>query len=391
MLFLSLGSNYAGSQAFRHLFTIGRKSDAEKLQKLLVDRYQGKKALLYSKGRGALAAAVRLATGGSGKVAVTSLTCYSVIDAVEQAGSQVVYVEISPKTLQFDAHTLAETLKKQKVKAIIVQNTVGIPLDIDAVMTLAKQAGASVIEDLAHSAGAKYADGREVGTIADYTMLSFGRDKLLDTINGGALVIRTGSVPVTLQPPIHFPGFVQQLRDRIYPPIGWLARTLFPVGLGKYVLAIAYKLKLAVRSADGAADSSVRLPHWQAHLALVQMQKLDETVASRLAKQQKYLDKLSHLSMERSANGVRLPLLVENRDEVVAKLKQAGFYTEDIWYDVPVSPERLYHLVDFPEKDFPVVSSLTKHVLNLPTHQLVTDEDIDKISQIVSKEARPWS
>ncbi len=391
MLFLSMSSNYTAKQAFGHLFSIGRKADAGKLQKLLVDRYEGKKALLFSKGRGALTAAVRLATGGSGKVGVTSLTCYSVVDAVRQAGCEVVYIDISPKSLQFDERTLAQTLKKHQLKAIIVQNTVGIPLDIESIMKLAKEAGVRVIEDLAHSVGAKYADGREVGTVGDYTMLSFGRDKFLDTVNGGALVIRTDSVSVALRPPVRLPGSIQQLRDRIHPPIGWTIRKLSPIGLGKYVHAAVYILKIAVRSADGKADSSLKLPHWQARLALSQMEKLDEIVASRLAKQQKYLKKLAHLSTNRSTNGVRLSLLVANRDEVVKALKAAGYYVEDIWYDLPVSPQRLYHLVDFPEKDFPVVSDVVQHVLNLPTHQLVKDEDIELISQIVLKEAEPWN
>lgn len=391
MLFLSLGSNYTFPQALRHVFSVGRKSDSMQLQRALNKRYSGKKTLLFSKGRGALAMAVRLATGGKGQVLVTSLTCYSVVDAVRAAGCEVVYAEISRDSLNLTEETLGRAMKGRQIKAIIVQNTLGIPVDIDMVLRLAREAGATVIEDVAHAVGGRYADGREIGTVGHYTMLSFGRDKLLDTINGGALVIRSEAVGATIRPPLEYPGFTQQLRDRLYPLIGWVSRVLFPIGLGKYILALSYKLRLASRSADGAADMTLRLPHWQAGLALAQMNKLEQTVGRRLDNQQSYLKKLAEFSPSiRSSNAVRLPLLIDNRDEVVAALKQEGYFTEDIWYDLPVSPQRLYHLVDFPEADFPVTKEVAGHVINLPTHQLVRPADIDRVSRIITDRGRQW-
>lgn len=391
MLFLSLGSNYTFRQGLRHMFTIGRKGDAGELQKVLTGCYQGQKTLLFSKGRGALAAAVRLATGGEGAVVVTSLTCYSVIDAVRVAGCEVVYADISPETLNVTEQTLSEAMKGRNIKAVIVQNTLGIAMDIDMVLRLAREADAAVIEDVAHAVGGRYDDGREIGTVGDYTMLSFGRDKLLDTINGGALVIRTDRTTRAIEPPLRYPGLLQQMRDRLYPAIGWWARTLFPLGLGKYVLAVAYKTKLARRSADGAADMTLRLPHWQAKLALKQMRRLDEAVESRRKNQQQYLAELKRFSPKESSNAVRTPLLLENRDEVVAALKTAGYFTEDIWYDVPVSPQRLYHMVEFPEADFPAVTEISARTINLPTHQLVTSEDIRKINEIITRKGRAWN
>jgi len=71
MIFLSIGPNYTWAQAWRHMWTRGNKADASKLQSLLTKKYDAQKALLFSQGRGALAEAVRLATGGGGKVAVT--------------------------------------------------------------------------------------------------------------------------------------------------------------------------------------------------------------------------------------------------------------------------------------------------------------------------------
>lgn len=391
MLFLSVGSNYRFTQALKHCFAIGRPKDGQKLQKLLVEHYSGQKALLFGRGRDALATAIRTATGGEGSVLVTSLTCYSVIDAVKVAGCEVIYADISPKTLQFDEKTVKIALQKQNIKAIIIQNTLGIAVDIQPIIDLARAHDLVIIEDVAHSIGGHYQDGREIGTVGDMTMLSFGRDKLIDTINGGALVIRANSLPATINPPHFFPGNIRQLRDRIYPPIGWLARLLFPIGLGKYVIAISYKLHLAKRSADGQADPDMRLPHWQAKLAYRQIKNLAENVENRLKNQAQYLKTLEKFSPQPSSNAIRLPLLIENRDEVMQILKQAGIHAIDSWYEVPVSPERLYHLVNFDETTYPVVNEVSKHIINLPTHQQVKTKDIERIAEIINRSAKPWS
>lgn len=391
MLFLSAGSNYTFKQALGHCFARGRSEDSAKLQKALVDRYAGQKALLFARGRDALAAAVRTATGGSGAVIVTSLTCYSVIDAVKVAGCEVVYADISSETLQFDAATLRAALADVEAKAVIVQNTLGIPSDIDEIIEVAREHGLVVIEDIAHAAGGRYSDGREIGTVGDMTMLSFGRDKFLDTVSGGALVIRTERVPSTLRPPVEFPGRMWQFRDRIYPLIGWTARVVSPIGLGGIVNRLSYILRLANRSADAPANPDMRLPHWQAKRAHMQVENMSATVEQRRARQAKYLEALAHLSPRSSSNAVRLPLLVENTHEVIMALRRAGFFTKDRWYEVPVSPERLYAQVGFDEAAHPVVTEVAKHVINLPTHQFVRDDDIAKMIEIVRKEARPWS
>lgn len=390
MLFLSVGSNYTFRQAWRHFWVIGRRSDSEALQTELIQRYDGQKALLFSKGRAALSEAVRLATGGSGEVAVTSMTCFVVIEAIKAAGCQPLYIDINPRSLQFDAKTLKNTIEGRDVRAVIIQNMLGIPVDIDEMLQVAKQANTAVIEDLAHAVGGHYADGREIGTIGDYTMLSFGRDKMIDTINGGALIVRTSDVGAAIKPPIETVALFQQFRDRLYPSLAWKVRLLFPSGLGKYLLAVAYKLKLAIRSADGGTHPSLKLPHWQARLALEQLRGIKEKVEKRQENQTLYLEALSKFSPDISSNGVRLPLVVKNRDAVVTKLKEKGYFVEDIWYDVPVSPARLYGLVNFPEVDYPFATKMTQHILNLPTHQLVTHEDIQQISEIVLEEAEEW-
>ena len=190
MIFQALGARYGFVAAVKHAFAHGTEHDSERLRQALVKRYGGE-AVLYQKGRSALAAAIRIATGGGGSVAISGLTCYSMVQAVEAAGCTPVFVDIREKDLHFGAKELTTAIKKHPdVKAVVIQNMLGIPADIMAIAAVAKENKIALIEDLAHSAGAQYADGREVGTVGDITMLSFGRDKAIDSVNGGALVVR---------------------------------------------------------------------------------------------------------------------------------------------------------------------------------------------------------
>ena len=228
-IFNSLGSNYSLVSALKHLFTRGECKDYMKLEGYLDGRYDGS-AYLFYKGREALRQAL-LATGlkkGS-EVAINGFTCFVVDEAVTEAGFKSVYLDIDENQLHFTAETLRTAVKKNpKIKVVIIQNTLGYPCDIVGIEDVCKKSKLILIEDLAHSFGLIYPDGREAGTVGDMTMLSFGRDKVIDAVSGGALVIK-GKVNskwrANLAEGRHQPKLKDRLLDRIYPLLTWKVRT----------------------------------------------------------------------------------------------------------------------------------------------------------------------
>ena len=389
MIFQALGARYSFGAAVKHAFSRGTEADSEKLRQALVKRYGGE-AVLYQKGRAALAAAIRLGTGGTGKVAISGLTCYSVVQAVQAAGCTPVFVDIRQSDLQFGAQELMAAAKKHSgIKAVVIQNMLGIPADIVAIQKVTDKLGMVLIEDLAHSAGAQYADGREVGTVGDITMLSFGRDKAIDSVNGGALVVRNHDAPLTF--PVITPSFSVQFRDRVYPLIAWLTRALYPIKLGRYVMGASIKVGLVVRSADGDVDETATLPHWQAKLACDQVNSLTTIAVRRRQKAQEYAKLIEGLPSGMRQTGeapVRVPLIVGNRDDVVQHLAARGVQANDIWYDVPVSPQRFYDRVDYPVNECPNAVRIAEQLVNLPTHERIGTDDIKHISQLVNEVAK---
>lgn len=364
MIFLGLASNLSAGQIIGQLFAWGTKRDSRKLRKALAEKYQGKaeEVRLYHTGRSALAVGFRAAGSSSGKVIVPGLTCIAVIRAVRAAGFEPVYADIDPQTLQYDWEKLEKTIKGidkngnlcYNGSIIVAQNTLGLPLDMQKLEKLAQSHQLKIVEDLAHSAGRFYPDGREIGTVGVATALSFGKGKAIDTSEGGALILRNGwqepTAEKTLGPAIQdFPAeprkrpkLADTLRDRWYPVFGALIRGGYHLGLGKILTAVLVKLHWIALSADAELDEDVRLTHWQAKLARKQLAQLPRTPLREFA-------------------------LVEKRDELLQKLEKSGARLCEIWYDTPVAPARYWQEADFPVDKCPNTVQIAEQIVNLPT------------------------
>lgn len=419
MIFLGQASNYRGRRIWRHLFAHGSAADSRRLRQTLARRY-GATTLadvqLYHTGRSALAAAIQSLVPAGSPVIVPGLTCIAVIRAIKAAGCTPVYVDIDPATLQYDLGALARTLKQLSASTpdaspsptaaadassrptpvkplqldksdkvcytgiVMAQNTLGRSLAMGKIQPLADAAHFAIVEDLAHCAGRFYPDGREIGTVGAAAVLSFGKGKSIDTIEGGAAILRRTAFPVAqphvaskssaasaaknsastpasatkhstsapaapLQPlaqPTTQPRRSDQLRDRWYPVFGWLARGLYHLGLGRFFLGVLHRLHWLARSADAVLDPDQALPDWQAKLALAQLSTLPATP-------------------------LREHYFVQNRPAVLQSLARAGYQLTEIWYDTPVSPARYAAEAAFPTKACPQTAWVAAHIVNLPT------------------------
>ena len=383
MKFQSLGSNYSFGDAWRMLVSRGSESDSHALITWLEKRYGGI-AILYDKGRDALSAS--LSSSGIKRVAINGVTCSVVVEAALTAKSEIIYLDVEHDG-NFSAETLQAALASDTPpQAIVIQNTYGYPSDISSIEQLARAHNLVLIEDLAHSLGQTYADGREVGTIGDIVMLSFGRDKVVDVVNGGALIIREPSLLKGLPRPTKFRAAKVQFRDRIYPLLTCLGRALYGVVIGKAIIAGMYRFHLAEHSADGGIHTEFTMPHWQAKLLLRQLTMLDKNVAHRKEIAQIYANTLPTLVIAKTSL-IRTPLWVTDRAKVIAALAQNGFQLADTWYDVPIGPKRKFETFDYSLSEHPGAVDLAHHVINLPTHRGISPSTARKIAEIVKEAA----
>lgn len=395
-IFNSLGSNYDLSDAINALFASSEKKYCDELIKLLEKKYGGEVILTY-KGREAIDLALQAAAlPKDSTVAINGFTCYVVYKPVVDNKLDVAYLDVDKDTLNFSLKSFQDAIKKEKnICAVIIQNTLGAPIDIEAIEKICKKENIIIIEDLAHCIGSKYADGREAGTVGDFACLSFSQDKMLDAVSGGALIVGNSKFKIqNSELEIGDVDSYQQFKDKLYPLLTVIIRHTYSFGFGK---ALHHILKMFnfLSKPMGQKDRYLvhRLANWYAYLALLQLEKLDQNIAHRqkIAKiYAKSLDNsvlISDVTQKGSlSSNVRFPILVENRQGLIKFLQTFGIHISDIWYDAPIAPKKYLSMTNY-NHNCPNAEYISDRILNLPTHKNITEKDaqfiVEKINEFL--------
>ncbi|HYV33450.1 MAG TPA: DegT/DnrJ/EryC1/StrS family aminotransferase [Candidatus Limnocylindria bacterium] len=380
MVFNSLGSNYNFKFAMKALFGFGNASDGPGLKALLENQFQGQATLLY-KGREAIALALRLLNlPKASAVAINGYTCYAVYQPIVEAGLTVEYLDVENGALNFSAQTLLESVQKNpQIKVVIIQNTLGYPCDVKAIAQVCKEKNLILIEDLAHSVGAKYSSGQPAGSVGDFVVLSFGQDKIIDAVSGGALIVKNKKYQSLALPTLTSVTSKKKLADRFYPNFTWKIRTNYSMGVGRIDHLILKKLGWL--SQPMGADEKIilhSLPNWYAKMAKYCFENLLANISHRKTISQIYANGLnkkvlipSVVSQINNSTNLRFPILVNNRELLISKLKTSGIHVSDIWYDAPIAPKKYLAKTNYNHECLNA-EKISAGMLNLPTHINVT-------------------
>jgi dTDP-4-amino-4,6-dideoxygalactose transaminase len=124
------------------------------------------------------------------EVILPSFTFVSTATAFALRGARLVFADSLPTHPNMDpAHVAA--LITPRTKAIVTVHYAGMACEMDAIMTLARRHGISVVEDAAQAFQSTYR-GRMLGTFGSYATLSFHETKNVMSGEGGLLVINDG-------------------------------------------------------------------------------------------------------------------------------------------------------------------------------------------------------
>lgn len=166
-----------------------RSSDHHDVIDALRLRYRASDVLLTDSGTSALILALRALVPRGGIVAYPAYACIDLTTAALGAGVTVRLYDVDPMTLSPDLDSVREAVKRG-VDAIVVGHLFGYPADVVGVQRIAAEHGIPVIEDAAQGAGGSLR-GKPLGSLADVSILSFGRGKGMTSGSGGALLVRT--------------------------------------------------------------------------------------------------------------------------------------------------------------------------------------------------------
>lgn len=383
-IFNSLGSNYSLSFVRAALFTPNTNLYKKDLKEYLEKKYRGKATLVY-KGREALELALESANlPKDSKVGVTAFTCYAVWKAVKNAGHKVVYLDID-ESLNFTINSIPKDLK-----AIIVQNTLGFPCAIEKIIEFCSENNCLIIEDLAHCVGAMYENGKEAGTVGDFTVLSFSQDKMIDAVSGGALIIRNKKYQKE-SIILSAVNSTTQLKDRIYSFLTFIIRGTYVLGIGKALHFLSKKLNLL--SLPIEEDKGLKnLPYWYCKLVKTAFNDLNNNLQHRRKIASIYAENInkeflsaSIIRIIEASSNLRFSIFVNNRDDLIKYLKKCRIYISDIWYDAPIGPKKYLKRTDYQKGLCPNAEHIAATIVNLPTHINISEKQALYISQKINE------
>lgn len=136
-------------------------------------------------------------------VILPAFTFIASANAIAHCGAQPWLMDIDPASWTMDTQLLARCLEKEterrdgmvihrasgrRVAAVLPVYTLGMPADMDAVVTIARAHHLPVVADAAAALGATYR-GRPIGQLgADLSVISFNGNKTITAGGGGAVV-----------------------------------------------------------------------------------------------------------------------------------------------------------------------------------------------------------
>lgn len=138
-------------------------------------------------GTDALFLALRALEIGPGDEVIT--TCFSFIatsEVISAVGATPVFVDIDPDTFNLDISQIEAAITAQ-TRAILPVHLFGRPVDMTALMAVARSHNLAVIEDCAQATGASWGDAK-VGSMGDLGCFSFFPTKNLGACGDGGAI-----------------------------------------------------------------------------------------------------------------------------------------------------------------------------------------------------------
>lgn len=168
----------------------------EKLKQEVKDFLSAKNVTLFANGHLALEMGLE-ALGIQGEVITTPFTFGSTTQAILRNNCTPVYCDIKDTDFTMDPDKI-EALITDKTTAIVPVHVYGNVCDVEAIQQIADKHHLKVVYDAAHAFG-EYYKGIDVSNFGDASMFSFHATKVFNTVEGGCLTYRDGTITKYLE------------------------------------------------------------------------------------------------------------------------------------------------------------------------------------------------
>lgn len=289
-----------------------------------------------------------------GEVITTPYTFASTTHAIVRNGLTPVFCDINPEDYTIDVSKI-ESLITNKTSAIVPVHVYGNVCNVEEIERIAKKYGLKVVYDAAHSFGETY-KGIGTGAFGDVSCFSFHATKVFNSIEGGAACFKDSGIG-----------------ERLYD--------LKNFGIhGPEVVT--------------AVGANAKMNEFCAAMGICNLKHLEREIEKRKAVSERYVSNLSSVSgitLRRIQKDVKsnysyFPVFFDGkryvRNQVWNELKDHGIITRKYFCPLTSEFDCYAHSVDRSEKT-PVAKAVSESVLALPLYADLSDEDVDRISEIV--------
>ena len=299
-----------------------------------------------------------LGVGAGDEVIVPANTFFATAEAVSNVGAVPAFVDCERGSYNIDAAKIEKAITP-RTTAIVAVHLYGLPADMDAVVTMARQKNLKIIEDCAQAHGATY-KGQKVGTLGDAATFSFYPSKNLGAFgDAGAIVTNDADVAS---------------RARLIANHGEFEKNRHT--------AVGRNSRM-----DGlqAAVLSVKLPH------------LESWIEARRGHAAQYNELLGDrftvpFEPEFARHTYHLYVVqVPDRDDVIKKLNAGGIAT-GVHYPKAIPFTEAYAHLGYKPEDVPIARDLQDKIISLPMYAELTGDMIEYVAETLCDavvEAKP--
>ncbi len=310
-----------------------------------------KHAVGLASGTDALIIALRAAGIGAGdEVIVPAYSFFATAGCVMTVGATPVFVDIEPHTYSLDADQMESRLTP-RTRAILPVHLYGQPVDMNGVLSLARDRGLLVIEDNAQAIGAEF-QGRKTGGLGDIGCLSFYPTKNLGAYGDAGMLVTNDDRLAESARMLHTHGWKKKY---------------FPEMLGY----------------------NSRLDEIQAAVLRVKLKYLDDWNAGRRELAHEYSRLLAdgpvRVPYERpgATHVYHLYIIRSGQREVLRERLKAAGIASDVYYPQPMHLAVPCRALGCKPGDFPAAEQASRETLALPLYPEMTFEQAAEVARIV--------
>lgn len=292
------------------------------------------------------------------EVIVPTFTYIATANAVRYCGATPVFADCLDDTWNIDPDDIERKITS-KTKGIIPVHLYGNPCNMDRIIEIAKKHNLFVMEDAAECHGATYR-GQKAGSMGDVGIFSMFGNKIITCGEGGLVVTNDDALD----------AHMRQIKGQGQDPTRryWFTE-------------VGY---------------NYRMTNVAAAIGLGQLENVEQHIALRKQCAAWYFEELAELAEQGYLTfqkvtehaesswwmfSVRLTEKVKlSRDEVMAKMEEQGIETRPLFYPMHVMP-----VYEDANANCPVSEKVAASGMNLPTHGLLSREDIHYIGETLKR------